>query len=258
MTIWRKIYCNVPQKVIKLSKTLNGTIIVTYCFFLMDAKKEERKLLKSLFFPSAFIAILWVVYLIEYLSGTRFVEYGIWPRTLEGALGIFTSPLIHADLNHLFANSVPLFVLGASLFYFYRSIAFRVFVLIYIFTNLWVWGIGREAYHIGSSGVVYGLASFLFISGLLRKEPRLMAISMFVAFLYGGFIWGIFPELFPERNISWEAHLMGLLAGAIFAIYFRKSGPQRKRYSWEFEDEEEDEEEGPAYWKVPPGSDFKP
>jgi membrane associated rhomboid family serine protease len=244
-------------KVIKLSDFVYGTIIVTYCFIPMDAKKEERKLLNSLFFPAAFIIILWVVYLIEFLSGARFAEYGIWPRTLRGAIGIFTSPLIHGDLNHLFANSVPLFVLGASLFYFYRSIAFRVFILIYIFTNIWVWGIGREAYHIGASGVVYGLASFLFISGLLRKEPRLMAISMFVAFLYGGFIWGIFPELFPDRNISWEGHLMGMLAGAVFAIYFRKSGPQRKRYSWEFEDDEDDDD-GPAYWKVPPGSDFNP
>lgn len=225
----------------------------------MDITSEKKKLYYSLFFPAAFLVIIWLVPLFEYLSGERFVQYGIWPRTASGAVGILTSPLIHADLNHLFANSVPLFVLGASLFYFYRSIAARVFILIYLFTNIWVWGMGREAYHIGSSGIVYGLASFLFVSGLIRKEPRLMAISMFVAFLYGSFIWGIFPELFPERNISWEAHLMGMMAGIIFAIYFRKSGPQKRRYSWEFEDEDDDEDDdGPAYWKVPPGSNFNP
>ena len=220
---------------------------------------EKHKLFYSLFFPTVFLLVIWTVAIAEYLLGVRFVEYGLYPRTTDGALGILTMPLIHADFNHLFANSVPIFVLGASLFYFYRSIALRVFILIYLFSNMWVWGIGRDAYHIGASGLVYGLAAFLFVSGLIRKEPRLMAISMFVAFLYGSLIWGIFPELFPEKNISWEGHLMGMLAGVIFAIYFRKRGPQKRRYSWDFEDEQEqDEDEGPAYWKIPPGNELKP
>ena len=222
---------------------------------------EKHKLFYSLFFPTVFLLVIWTVAIAEYLLGVRFVEYGLYPRTTDGALGILTMPLIHADFNHLFANSVPIFVLGASLFYFYRSIALRVFILIYLFSNIWVWGMGREAYHIGASGLVYGLAAFLFVSGLIRKEPRLMAISMFVAFLYGGLIWGIFPELFPEKNISWEGHLMGMLAGVIFAIYFRKRGPQKRRYSWDFEEEQEqeqDEDEGPAYWKIPQHPDSKP
>ncbi len=210
---------------------------------------EKKKLYYSLFFPGIFILVIWTVKLVEYVFNISFIEYGTWPRTLYGAIGILTSPLIHSDLNHLYANTIPLFVLGASLFYFYRSIALRVFILIYLFSNIWVWGMAREAYHIGASGVVYGLASFLFVSGLIRKEPRLMAISMFVAFLYGSLIWGIFPEMFPEKNISWEGHLMGILAGVIFAIYFRNRGPQKRRYSWEFEDED-DEEDGPAYWNT--------
>ena len=214
---------------------------------------EKKKLYSSLFFPVVFLLVIWAVALVEYLSGLNFAVYGLYPRSWQGAAGIITSPLIHGDINHLFANSVPLFVLGASLFYFYRSIALRVFLLIWLFSNIWVWGMGREAYHIGASGLVYGLAAFLFVSGLIRKEPRLMAISMFVAFLYGSFIWGIFPELFPEKNISWEGHLMGLLAGVIFAIYFRKRGPQKRRYSWEFEEEEDDDHDGPAYWKLPFG-----
>jgi membrane associated rhomboid family serine protease len=219
----------------------------------MTAAEEKRKLYNSLFLPVIFLLIIWTIGLIEYLTGAELGRYGLYPRSWEGLLGIITSPLLHADFNHLFANSVPLFVLGASLFYFYRSIALRVFLLIWLFSNIWVWGIGREAYHIGASGLVYGLASFLFVSGLIRKEPRLMAISMFVAFLYGSFIWGIFPELFPEKNISWEGHLMGMLAGIIFAIYFKRKGPQKRRYSWEFEEEEEDDDDGPAYWKLPFG-----
>jgi membrane associated rhomboid family serine protease len=214
---------------------------------------EKYKLFYSLFFPVVFLMLIWTVALVEYMMDANFAAYGLYPRTLEGALGILTAPLIHADLNHLFANSVPLFVLGASLFYFYRRIALQVFILIYLFSNIWVWGMGREAYHIGASGLVYGLAAFLFVSGLIRREPRLMAISMLVAFLYGSLVWGIFPELFPDKNISWEGHLMGMLAGVIFAIYFRGKGPQRKKYSWELEEEEEDDDDGPAYWKVPHG-----
>lgn len=220
-------------------------------------ESEKSKLFYSLFFPVVFLLLIWTVSLVEYLAGTSFAQYGLYPRTLDGALGIITSPLIHADWNHLFANSVPLFVLGASLFYFYRRIALQVFILIWLFGNIWLWGIGREAYHIGASGLVYGMAAFLFVSGLIRKEPRLMAISLLVAFLYGSFIWGIFPELFPDKNISWEGHLMGMLAGVIFAIYYRKKGPQKKRYSWDFE-EEDDDDDGPAYWKVPPGKEHHP
>jgi len=220
-------------------------------------QSEKKKLYYSLFFPGVFLIIIWTIALAEYLLDVRFVQYGLYPRSWEGAIGILTSPLIHADVNHLFANSVPLFVLGASLFYFYRSIALRVFILIYLFSNIWVWGMGREAYHIGASGLVYGLAAFLFVSGVIRREPRLMAISMFVAFMYGSFIWGIFPELFPEKNISWEGHLMGMLAGVIFAFYFRKKGPQKRRYSWDLEEEDEDDD-GTAYWKIPPGSGGQP
>ena len=213
-------------------------------------QSEKSKLFYSLFFPGLFLLVIWLVALVEYTFDLSFAQYGLWPRTAKGALGILTAPLIHADFNHLFANSVPLLVLGASLFYFYRSIALQVFILIYLFSNIWVWGMAREAYHIGASGLIYGLASFLFVSGLIRREPRLMAISMLVAFLYGSFIWGIFPELFPDRNISWEGHLMGLLAGVIFGIYFRKGGPQRKKYSWEFEEDDDEDDDGPAYWKT--------
>ena len=220
---------------------------------LSRMREEKARLLKSTYFPVLFLLVIWFVALAGELSGISFSRYGLYPRTFDGALGIVTAPLIHGDYRHLFANSVPLFVLGSGLFFFYRTIAVRVFFLIWIFGNLWVWGIGREAYHIGASGIVYGLASFLFVSGLIRREPRLMAISLFVAFLYGSMIWGIFPELFPGENISWESHLTGILAGVVFAIYFRKSGPQRKRYSWEFEEEEEDGDDGPAYWKIPPG-----
>jgi membrane associated rhomboid family serine protease len=202
---------------------------------------EQKKIINSFIFPSILILLLWVIELGEIATGLDLSFLGVYPQRTSGLLGIITGPMVHGDLKHLFANSVPLFVLGSALFFFYKDIALRVFILIYIITGFSVWAGARDAYHIGISGVVYGLASFLFFSGIIRRDLKLLAITMFVTFLYGSMIWGIFPELFPERNISWESHFWGLVTGLLLALYFRKLGPQKKRYDWEDEEDEEDE-----------------
>lgn len=218
---------------------------------MIQEKIEKKIILSSLLIPAIIVTVMWAVKILETVFNTSFAFLGIYPLTLKGIPGIILSPFIHSDFSHLSANTVPLFILMATLFYFYRKIALKIFILIFLFTNVWVWFSAREAYHIGASGVVYGLASFLFISGLIRKNPRLMAISLMVAFLYGSLIWGIFPELFPEENISWESHLWGLIAGFVLAIFYRKEGPQRRLYSWDFEEEEgEEEDDEGAYWKT--------
>ncbi|MCD4746447.1 MAG: rhomboid family intramembrane serine protease [Bacteroidales bacterium] len=200
---------------------------------------EKRKLLHSLIFPVLFLLLTWLVKIVEVVFNIDFSKFGIYPLSVHGLTGIITSPLIHADFKHLFANSVPILVLSASLFYFYKKIAYKIFFLIYLLTGIWVWFGAREAYHIGASGLVYGLASFLFFSGIIRRDTKLMAITLLVAFLYGSMVWGVFPDFFPKRNISWESHLMGLIAGLILSIYYRKFGPQRKKYEWEDEEDKE-------------------
>ncbi len=207
---------------------------------------ENRKFLKSLYFPTLFIVLIWTVWLAEIVFKVDFAFLGIYPLTLKGLPGIITAPLVHSGYEHIIANSIPMFVLGASLFYFYRQIAYKIFFLVYFITNIWVWFLARDAYHIGASGVVYALASFLFTSGLVRKNPRLMAISLIIIFLYGSMIWGIFPEFFPEKNISWESHLMGLLAGIVVAIFTRNEGPKAKKYVWN--DDDLDDED--PYWEL--------
>jgi len=201
---------------------------------------EKRKIIQSLFLPFLFVILIWIIKLGEMATQTDLGFLGIYPRSLQGLFGIITTPLLHADLKHLFANSVPLLVLGGSLFYFYKELAIKTFLLIYFITGLSVWVGGREAYHIGASGVVYGLAAFLFFSGIIRRDGKLLAITLLVAFLYGSMVWGIFPDFFPEKNISFESHFWGMVAGAILAWYFRKIGPQRTLYEWEEEDEGED------------------
>lgn len=212
---------------------------------------ERKKLLYSLVFPSLFVAVIWLIKLAEIIFHFDLGFLGVYPLHLKGLPGIILSPLIHRDIPHLAANTLPFLVLAFGIFYFYRPIAYQAFFMIYLLAGIWLWFGGRESYHIGASGVIYGMASFLFISGLIRRDARLMALSLLVIFLYGSLVWGVFPDFFPEREISWEGHLMGLVAGLVVAIYYRKHGPQRKKYEWEYEEEEDEEENNDEHVDTP-------
>jgi membrane associated rhomboid family serine protease len=202
--------------------------------------EEKIKILRSVVIPFAFVLLVWAIKAGELLTQSDLGFLGIYPRHFSGLTGIIFGPVIHSGIKHLFANSVPLLVLGSCLFYFYKPIAIKTYILIYLITGICVWAGARDAYHIGASGVVYGLASFLFFSGIFRKDGRLLAITLLVTFLYGSLVWGIFPDFYRGENISWESHFWGLVTGSILAFYFRNAGPQRKRYDWELEEEMED------------------
>jgi membrane associated rhomboid family serine protease len=201
--------------------------------------EEKRRFFGSMVFPGLLVLALWLIKIIEVGLKTSFAEYGLLPQTIQGLRGILFSPMLHADWKHLSANSVPLFFLTASLFYYYGKKARSIFILCWLVTGLWVWIFAKDTgIHIGASGVVYALATFHFMGGALRREPRMMAFSMLVVFLYGGLVWGVIPDFYPEKNISWQSHLLGGLAGILIAIAYRDEGPQRKIYHWDEEDED--------------------
>lgn len=182
-----------------------------------------------LWVPVISVVTIWVVYWIEIQFGYNFNKYGIFPRDLMGLRGIFLSHFIHSDTSHLFNNSAPLFVLLAGLFYFYKEVSFKVLVYGILLSGLFNWLIGRESYHIGASGVIYLLFSFIFFSGIFKKHYRLIAMSLIVIFLYGSMIWLIFPT---EGRISWEGHLAGFLIGLYFAFLYRKKGIVKEEYQF--------------------------
>jgi membrane associated rhomboid family serine protease len=214
--------------------------------------EDRKKILHSLIYPAILVVIMWLVKIFEITFSLDLAHFGLMPLKAKGLIGILTSPLLHEDFSHLSGNSIPLFVLGAMLFYFYPELAWRVLILVWLMTGTWVWVFARgNGIHIGASGIVNGLAAFLFLSGILRRDTKLMAITLLITFLYGGLIWGIFPQFFPKMNISWESHLMGILSGIALALYYRRSGPQRARYDWE-DEEEEDNETGES---APPPDD---
>lgn len=181
---------------------------------------ESIKFRRGIRYTLAFVALLWTVKAFELSFAQDFGAYGIFPRTLVGSIGIITGPLVHGDVFHLISNTFPMIVLGIGIFYFYPKKALSVFLLIYLMSGFWVWIAAREAYHIGASGIVYGLIAFLFIGGFINRDRTSLAVSMVIIFLYGGnMMYGIIPT---DSNISWESHLTGSLAGVFCAFYFRK------------------------------------
>ena len=202
-----------------------------------EAAFYRKKLLLSILIPGIFVCVMWLARIIEILFNIDLSGFGIYPLSLKGLPGIILSPFIHADFNHLFNNSIPLFFLATALFYFYSEVAVKVFAWTYFLTGLLVWIAGRDAWHIGASGLIYGLASFLFFSGIIRRYFRLVALSLLIVFLYGSMVWGIFPDI--HKNVSWESHMLGFVSGILLAIIYRKEGPQEPVYEWMIEDDVE-------------------
>lgn len=187
--------------------------------------------------PFAFLLGIWLVYYTELRLGINLNTWGIYPRTLKGLRGVLSAPWIHGSLKHLYNNSIPLVVLTAALFYFYRNIAWKTLLLGILLSGGITWIIGRPSYHIGASGLIYVLASFIFFKGIFTRYYRLVALSLGVVFVYGSMLWYIFPVL---DGVSWEGHLGGFLTGLVLASFLRTPIPRVSKYPWESEDYQED------------------
>ena len=204
----------------------------------MDNTEKKENHLNLILFPLLFVALIWIIHICQYVFNVNLSRFGLLPLSGRGLLGIFTAPLIHSDFNHILSNTIPLLLLGSGVFYFYKQVAHKMFFLVYLVPGIFVWFLGRESFHIGSSGIVYGFVTFLFFSGLIRRDNRSIGLALIVTFLYGSLIWGVLPL---SRGISWEYHLFGALTGIYAAVVFRKSDPVKK-YDWEDEEDEIAEE----------------
>lgn len=201
----------------------------------------RKKLMLSMVMPFILITFMWLVKINEIVFSADFGTGGIYPLSIQGLPGIILSPFIHDDLRHLFNNSIPLFFLTTALVYFYPDESVKIFVVTWFATGLLVWLFGRPAWHIGASGLVYGLASFHFFSGIIRKFFRLTALSLLIVFSYGSMVWGLFPGFYKE--VSWESHMLGFVSGVVLAIIFRDKGPQPPVPDWMDTDDDELQED---------------
>ena len=167
-------------------------------------------------FPILFVLIIWIIFWLDMKFNLNLKLYGIYPRSFDGLIGIFFSPFLHSSLEHLINNSIPLFLLRSFTFFFYKKLSWRIIILGIFFSGLITWIIGRNSYHIGASGLIYVLMSFILFKGIFSKNFNLMALSLVVVFIYGSLVWYIFPL---KQNMSWEGHLSGFLIG-FFLHYF--------------------------------------
>jgi|TARA_B110000093_G_scaffold62587_1_gene67750 membrane associated rhomboid family serine protease len=184
-------------------------------------------------YPILFVILIWLIFWVEFRFNVDLKSFGIQPRKIEGISGIIFSPFLHSSLEHLFNNSIPLFLLSSAIFFFYRNISWKIIFLGIFLSGLLTWIIGRDSTHIGASGLIYVLISFIFFKGIISKNFNLMALSLIVVFIYGGTIWYVFPI---KNNMSWEGHLSGFMIGVLLALLFKKNNPVNKVYKWENED----------------------
>lgn len=185
--------------------------------------------------PVFFVLVLWMVFWYESRFHENFHHFGIYPREIFGLKGILFSWLLHGDFQHIVNNSLALIVLLSFLRFFYREQTWKVIILGIFFSGLGTWLLGRPSYHIGASGLIYVLVSFIFFKGIFTKYFRLMAVSFVVVLLYGGMVWYMFPKV--DNHISWEGHLSGFLTGLFMALLIRT--PQFGKpvmYNWEHPD----------------------
>lgn len=200
----------------------------------MSTHADRVRLRNAFLAVAALTALLWWTKLLDDALGWDLSALGIEPRTTTGLIGVLTAPLVHGSFEHLFANTLPLLVLGTLLLYGYPRARLPAVAAIWLLSGVGVWLFGRDSTHIGMSGVTHGLMFFLFVSGLVRRDNLAVALSMIAFFLYGGMVWGVFPT---EPGVSWEYHLCGALAGVLAAVLLRglDAPPLPKRYAWEDE-----------------------
>ncbi len=191
-------------------------------------------------YPLLLVFAIWLVFWYQVRIDYGIKSFGIKPHKLEGLIGIFTSPFLHADIDHLYNNTIPLLVLLLALFYFYNNIAWKVIGYGILVSGSLTWLIAQHGNHIGASGLIYVLVSFIGFKGMFAKHYRLIALSLMVIFFYGSMIWYVFPI---KEGMSWEGHLGGLLTGLFFALIFRKQIAKPERYRWETPDYNEADDE---------------
>ena len=202
-------------------------------------RQDTRRLRRSALAALCFIALIWLIWLVAWLFHLELRTFGVYPRHAEGLVGILVAPLIHGSFAHVFANTLPVLILGTAFLYTYPRSSTLGLSILYLGSGLGVWLFARNSFHIGASGLSYGMMFFLFLIGILRRDRRSIAVSLIVFFLYGGMIWGIFPI---QRGISFESHLSGAVIGVGLAFALRRRDPPRaeKRYDWGYESEDDD------------------
>lgn len=170
-----------------------------------------------------FIGLIWLVFLADILLPVELATWGIAPRSPDSLPGIMTMPFVHATLTHIVGNTVPLFVL-LVLLAGSRTHSAEVVITVLLAGGALLWCFGRGGrYHVGASGLIYGLIAFLIVAGIREKRFVSLSVAILTGLLYGStLLFGILPTV--GRSISWDGHLAGAIAGGTIALLSVRPG----------------------------------
>jgi len=203
---------------------------------MQDVSREKEQFFYSLKIAIGISLLCIVIHLVFIIIPIHKYDWSVYPRDASQWYGIITGQFIHASWGHLFSNLPPLFITTLVLFFFYRSIGWSSFSLILTTTGLMVFLFGRNYSHIGASGLIYGLISFIFFSGLFRRNVKSIILMTIMVIMYSGYLAGFFPT---EERVSWESHLFGAIAGLWTSFIFRnyrESDEAPIQYDWKGKD----------------------
>ncbi len=216
------------------------------------SERAKKNFVFAIKLAAVVVGLIWFIFLVDGFFDLGLRQFGLIPRRISGLSGIIMVPLLHANFSHIISNSLPLFVGLAAMLYLYPNSAIKVLPVLYFGTSMLTWVIGRDSLHIGASGLVYGILTYVFVSGLLRRDMRSIGVTLLVYFLYGSMVWGVLPI---REKMSWELHLSGAVLGVILALIYRRwDRVPVKRYEWEENDEvpdwyrEEEQDDSDNRW----------
>ena len=161
------------------------------------------------------LAGMWMLELVDQLSGNQLDQLGIHARDVDGMPEILTAPFLHAGWDHLISNSLPFLVLGFLVLISGMARWLVASMIIIVISGLTAWFLTpANTIILGASGLIFGWLTYLLARGLWSRRPAQVVIAVLVLLVYGGLIWGVFPG---NSGISWQAHLGGAIAGVLAA-----------------------------------------
>jgi membrane associated rhomboid family serine protease len=183
----------------------------------MKAIASEAKMQVAIL--GGLVALAWGIEVVDRVLLGQLDVYGIIPRTAIGLRGILFAPLLHGSFAHLMGNTVPFLILGWLVMLRRTRDFLIVTAIVMLLGGLSTWLFGSPGFHIGASGVIFGYFGFLVSRSYFERSFTAIALSVFVAILYGGLIWGVLPG---RPGISWEGHLFGFIGGIVAASLISK------------------------------------
>jgi membrane associated rhomboid family serine protease len=187
--------------------------------WINDATQALTAMRQTVPFVLGWMAVVWGFSILNFITKNKLSILGIYPRRAAGLIGIPFSPFLHGDFNHLFFNSIPLFILANFVLLSGKTLFYEVSALIIVISGLLTWLFARPGFHIGASSLIMGYWSYVLTLAIYEQSAGAIIVGVVTLYYLGGLFFSLFPS---EVKVSWEGHLFGVIAGigAVFIVEY--------------------------------------